>query len=131
MVNLVNNNGQYKVTIPKDIIEVKKWSAKTRLREELEREGSLEINSINWLINNFTDYYPQVFFEGKVIDFLQKKIQELETKHWLSKRGINLSEYFVEPPVNSLDHPVKSIEEGIEQIMTKRRIPFSQLKSIF
>ncbi len=32
MVKIVNNYGQYKVTIPKDIIEVKGWSSKTELR---------------------------------------------------------------------------------------------------
>lgn len=32
MVNVVNNNGQYKVTIPKHIILVKGWSSKIKLR---------------------------------------------------------------------------------------------------
>jgi len=32
MVKVVVNNGQYKITIPKDLAEAKGWSSKTKLR---------------------------------------------------------------------------------------------------
>ena len=32
MVKVVNNSGQHKITIPKDIVEAKGWISKTRLR---------------------------------------------------------------------------------------------------
>jgi len=102
--------------------------ARKRLTKEL-REN-IEIKDIDWFIEKFTNYYPQVFFEGRVIDFLQEKIQQLETKHWLSKRGINLSDYFVEPLVATIDIPVKFNEENLALIIKKRRKPFSHLRSI-
>ena len=108
-------------------------SAQARERLDKELKGNVEIKDIDWLIDNFTDYYPQVFFEGRVIDFLQKKIQQLETKHWLSKRGINLSDCFVEPLVTTIDIPVKFDEKNLENlalIIKKRKMPFSRLKSI-
>lgn len=106
-------------------------SARTRLGKELkELTGNIQIKDIDWLIDNFTNYYPQVFFEGRVIDFLQEKIQQLETKHWLSKRGINLSDYFVEPLVATIDIPIKFGEEDLALIIEERRMPFSRLKSI-
>ena len=102
--------------------------ARERLAKEL-RENT-EIKDIDWLIDKFTDYYPQVFFEGRVIDFLQKKIQQLETKHWLSKREINLSDYFVEPLVAIIDIPLKFDEKSLALIVKKRRMPFTKLKTI-
>ena len=101
---------------------------KKRLRGEL--EDSVDIFDIEWLIDNFTKYYPQVFFEGKVVDFLQGKIQNLESKHWLSRSGKSLSEYFIEPLVLTVDIPIKLDEEGLALIISKRKIPFLQLKSI-
>lgn len=102
--------------------------ARTRLKKEL--PGIIEIKGINWLIDKFTNYYPQIFFEGKVMDFLQKKIQELERKHSLTKKRMNLSEYFVDPMVATIDIPVRIDEENLALIMEKRRMPFLQLKSI-
>lgn len=104
--------------------------ARDRLIKEL-RGYIIEVKDINWLIDNFSDYYPQVFFEGQVIDFLQQKIQELETKHWLFfKRKINLSDYFVEPLVEPIDSPLAIDKENLILSMGMRRTPFSKLKSI-
>jgi hypothetical protein len=50
-------------------------SKRGRNRLDTESEGPVEIFDIDWLIDNFTNYYPQIFFEGKVTDFLQSKIQ--------------------------------------------------------
>ncbi|MCD6410350.1 hypothetical protein J7K92_00160 [bacterium] len=105
-------------------------SKQARKRLDKELTENVEIKDINWLIEKFTKYYPQVFFEGRVIDFLQEKIQQLETEHWLSKRGINLSDYFVGPPVTTIDIPVTLNEENFALIIEKRRMPFSLLKSI-
>jgi len=104
--------------------------AHVRKRLGKELNGNIEIKDIDWLIDNFTDHYPQVFFEGRVIDFLQEKIQQLEKKHWLSKRRINLSNYFVEPLVATIDIPIKFDEEDLALIIKERKMPFSQLKSI-
>lgn len=101
--------------------------ARTRLKTEIEED--IEIKDIDWLIDNFTDYYPQVFFEGEMIDYLQEKIKQLESKHYLSKRGLNLSEYFVDPIVSIIELPVKLDEESLALILKERKIPFTQLKT--
>ena len=103
-------------------------SAHKRLSREIKEAH--EIKDIDWLIDKFTSHYPQVFFEGRVIDFIQKKIQKLEKTHWLSNKGINLSGYFVEPLVAIIDIPVKLEEENLSLIIEKQRMPFSYLKPI-
>ena len=105
-----------------------------RLTKEL--KGSIETKDIDWLTDKFTEYYPQVFFEGKVIDFLQNKIQEMENKHSLSKRKkINLSEYFVEPIIEKIETSIKINNDDISKkilklISKKQKISFSKLKSL-
>lgn len=101
--------------------------ARTRLENEITQ--NVEKRDIDWLVDNFTDYYPQVFFEGRVIDFIQGKIQQLEKKHWLSEKQLNLSDYFVEPMVSSIELPVKFDKESLALIFKERKIPFSQLRS--
>lgn len=41
MVKVVVNNGQYKITIPKDIAEEKGWTSKTKLRFVEDAEGNI------------------------------------------------------------------------------------------
>ncbi|HAJ32740.1 MAG TPA: hypothetical protein DCK79_05145 [Candidatus Atribacteria bacterium] len=105
-----------------------------RLTKEI--EGNVEIRDIDWLTDKFSEYYPQVFFEGKAIDFLQNKIQEMENKHWLSKKKkINLSEYFVEPMIEKIGTNIKINNDDIskkilESISKKQKVSFSKLKSL-
>ena len=97
-------------TIPVDkvfIVIAGEISSQARKRLEREIEGRVEIKDVFWLIDRFTNYYPRVFFEGLVIDFIQDKILNLESRHWLSKKGLNLSDYFVEPLVATIDIPIK------------------------
>lgn len=108
-------------------------NAHERLEKEL-KGSSIKILDLNWLIENFTRNYPQVFFEGKIIDFLQEKIQKFEKKHLFSKRGKNLSECFVEPLVATIDIPTQLNEEELASTMNtivkKRKMPFSRLNSL-
>ena len=46
MVKVVVNNGQYKITIPKDLAEAKGWSSKTRLRFIEAPDGTIIIKEI-------------------------------------------------------------------------------------
>ncbi len=41
MVKVVVNNGQYKITIPKDLAEAKGWTSKTKLRFVEDAEGNV------------------------------------------------------------------------------------------
>ncbi len=102
--------------------------ARTRLEAEL--KGNVEVFDVNWLVDKFTIFYPQVFFEGKVCDFLQERIQKLEGRSWLCKKGISLSECFVEPLVATVDLPVELDDKSLALMIGKRKMPFSKLKSI-
>ncbi len=46
MVNVVVNNGQYKITIPKDIALEKGWDSKTKLRFVEDAEGNIILREI-------------------------------------------------------------------------------------
>ncbi|MBI4439938.1 hypothetical protein HY638_03110 [Candidatus Woesearchaeota archaeon] len=46
MVKVVVNNGQYKITIPKDLAESKGWTSKTRLRFVEDTEGRVYLVEI-------------------------------------------------------------------------------------
>jgi bifunctional DNA-binding transcriptional regulator/antitoxin component of YhaV-PrlF toxin-antitoxin module len=46
MVKVVVNNGQYKITIPKDIAEAHGWSSKTRLRFVEDSEGNITLKEL-------------------------------------------------------------------------------------
>lgn len=41
MVKVVVNNGQYKITIPKDLAEAKGWEAGTKIRFVEDKEGNV------------------------------------------------------------------------------------------
>ena len=103
-------------------------NARKRLINEL--PDKIEIYDINWLIDKFTVYYPSVFFHGRVIDFLEKKIIELEEKHHRAKSGKNLSEYFVNPLIQPLGAAMEFDEEKLETVIKTRRSPFSELLDI-
>jgi len=87
------------------------------------------VHGIQWLVEKFTEYYPQVFFDGKVTTFLQKKIRELESKHIAAKSNKMLSECFVEPLVQSADITV-DFKESLEAVWNRKKLPFSKLKTL-
>ena len=103
-------------------------NARKRLTSEIASE--IEIFDIEWLINNFTEFYPQIFFEGQIADFLQKKTNELEERHRRGESGNNLSEYFVAPLIRPLGTPLEFDEKSIRAIWKKRQFSFSHLREI-
>ncbi len=98
--------------------------ARSRLTKELTTE--IKIFDINWLIDNFTEFYPQIFFEGRVIDFLERKTQELEINHRLINSGKNLSEYFVNPLIRPFSNPLRLNKNRIV-LRKRKKLPFSEL----
>jgi len=102
--------------------------ARTRLLKEM--PGTVQVADVGWLIEKFTEFYPQVFFEGKVIDFLQHKIQTLEIQHYFSRQGKNLSDYFVDPPVEDMDAPIDLTGSKTGSRSKKRKLAFSELQAI-
>lgn len=108
-------------------------AAHERLELEVKAKGkNIETDfGLDWLVENFTNFYPQVFYEGKVMDFLEEKIFQLENVvDMFNQRGKTLSECFVEPLITVIDVPEKSDEESLDVIIEKERFPFSQLNTI-
>lgn len=103
-------------------------NARKRLTNELAAE--IEIFDLNWLVDNFTEFYPQIFFEGMVIDFLDEKTRELEEAHRRGKSGKTLSEYFVNPLVRSFSAPFEFDAKTIGTLLKKRKFPFERLLKI-
>ncbi|MBI4284019.1 MAG: hypothetical protein HY663_06075, partial [Chloroflexi bacterium] len=98
---------------PLDIAEV--WimiagtlsqGANIRLTKEIKRPN-ISIFDLKWLADKFTEYYPHVYFEGRVSKFLEDKVSELERNHFLSGRkeftDKSLSEFYVGPSVATVD----------------------------
>jgi len=46
MVKLVNNNGQYKLTVPKDLVLDRKWNAKTKIRFVEDENGRVYLKEV-------------------------------------------------------------------------------------
>lgn len=46
MVKVVVNNGQYKITIPKDLAEAKGWNSSTKLRFVETADGEIILREI-------------------------------------------------------------------------------------
>lgn len=103
-------------------------SKQARARVAKELQGNHEIFDLEWLVEKFTHFYPHVFFEGKYLDLIQNQIQLLETKNYLYREGKNLSDYFVEPVVATLE--TKNIAGEITPLIQKKKMPFSKLINI-
>ena len=105
-------------------------NARKRLINELTTAITIEVLDIHWLIDNFTEFYPEIFFEGRVINFLEKKTSELEENHRLRESGKNLSEYFVDPLIRSFNTPLEFDKKVIKTVWNNRKLPFLRLLEI-
>ena len=103
-------------------------NAQTRLTEEIPSE--VELFDLNWLVEKFSEFYPQIFFHGRVIDFLEKKRSELEEKHRREKSGRNLSEYFVDPLIKPLGENLQFDENSLRTFFERKTVPFFELLKI-
>ena len=103
-------------------------NARERLTNEIEPQ--VDIFDIEWLISKFTEFYPQIFFKGQIVDFLQKKYGELEENHSQGKSGKNLSEYFIDPLIRPLGIPHEFDEDNLRSVLKKRKFPFLNLLKI-
>ena len=103
-------------------------NARKRLTDELAAE--IEIFDLNWLVENFTEFYPHIFFEGMVIEFLSEKTRELEENHRRGNPGKDLSEYFVDPLIRPLAPPFQFDEKNIGTVLKKRKFSFLRLLKI-
>jgi len=94
------------------------------------KDNKIELLDINWLVNQFTSNYPQIFFEGELVDFLQIEIENFEFCDFFKKIGKNLSECYVEPLIGTFQLPEKIDENSILKIIESQRVNFSEFSSI-
>lgn len=104
-------------------------NAHRRIEYEI-RGYSIKIFDINWLIDTFTKFFPEIFFDPEVTDFLQSQIVQYETSDLVLTTDKPLSEWFVEPWVSPIEIPTKFSEEELALIISKDKFPFSALHKI-
>lgn len=83
-----------------------------------------------WLVEKFTEFYPEVFFEGELSDLIQKRIVELETKQEFIRKPINLSDSYVEPWVSPSDISLELEDELLRGVLRMQKIPFQKLHQV-
>ena len=103
-------------------------NARKRLTSQLKSE--IVIFDMDWLVDHFTEFYPQIFFQGRVIDFLEQKCIELGMRHRREKSGKSLSDYFVKPLIRPFGASLDFDHESLKEIWEKKRLPFLELLEI-
>lgn len=83
-----------------------------------------------WLVEKFSEFYPEVFFEGEASDFIQKRIIELETKQEFTRKPMNLSACYVDPWVSLSDIPLELDDELLQIALRRQKIPFEKLQQV-
>ncbi len=103
--------------------------ASERIEHEL-KTRLVRVFPLGWLVENFTKFYPEVFFEGELSDLIQKKIVELETNQEFTRKSIILSAAYVEPWVSPSDIPLELDEELLQITLRRQKIPFQRLHQV-
>lgn len=103
-------------------------NARKRLEHEVSTTG--QVFDLPWLVDSFTDFYPQVFFDGRAVDFLDLLVQQLESDSFYSKTGKTLSECYVEPLVVQMEGNVTLDDASLAVQIRNKRIKLSQLADI-
>lgn len=102
-----------------------------RLSRRLSKVSTtVRIYDVTWLAEQFTDLYPQAFFEGVVIDFINEKIMQLESRKLVSKCSGTLSVSWVNPIVASIDDVISLNDQSLPFILERKCLPFSDLKKL-
>jgi len=105
-------------------------SKQARQRLRAERPNAVTVRDIDWLIDNFTKYYPQVFFRGSTVAYLQQELRRLEKSHLLEKGGKPLTDYYVEPLVSRRRLPLDASEDELAIVLRDRKIRVSSLRKV-
>jgi hypothetical protein len=103
-------------------------NAVTRLKE-LTSQGIVVLD-IKWLIDNFTEYYPQVFFDAEVCDYVSKCIAEIEQEHWLAKNDVPLSKYYVEPTITKYKFELEITDKALDDVFKNRTMDFNEISDL-
>lgn len=112
-------------------------NAKTRIKEGVDKKiNNIEMFDIIWLVDNFTEYYPHVFFNMEINEFLDTKIRELENCSSLKNEdSLILSDVFVPPVLTKDSFPEISQEKDIsdfirKKLMKKEKMSFNSIEEV-
>lgn len=104
-------------------------NAKARIKAEI-RDVTIGFRDLEWLVTNFSNFYPEIFFDAAVLDFSRKQIMKLENSHWLGAKNKLFSEVFIEPLVTDYNVNLELSEESIKKMIHKDKFPFSRLEAL-
>jgi len=109
-------------------------NARKRLRYQVSQayKSVLTVYDIEWLSEKFTEYYPEVFLGGEVLNFIEERIEDLEMTNSLSRRAshLSMSEWYIEPYLLTGTIPIEVDEDGTKISIGSRKVHFHNLKSI-
>lgn len=101
-----------KVVLPGELSK----NAQKRLLAEF--DDRVEFWLMDWLVEQFTQYYPEFFLGGPASSYLLDAIQALELNHLFSMTGKLLSECFVEPHLRRRE--VSPTQPGFDKFKPKQ-----------
>lgn len=97
---------------------------KTKMTSEVRAQFGtpVVVRTIDWLVDSFTTYRPEVFLGGTVMTFIQRRIDELESEATLTTRTskLNLSEWFIEPRLATSRVPVE-LENAAQRLAVRSK----------
>lgn len=104
--------------------------ANKRIIKEIDQAYSpnVIVRDLKWLAENFSKYYPHVFYEGQVSRFIEDRIRLLEKQHLLSDRKQFLTEYYINPHLAKLDKVVQLSDEGHSFSLLENAVSFEVMK---
>lgn len=100
-------------------------NAKQRFQEVL--KIGAEYHCIPWLIENFTEYYPDVFFNAELLGFISSRIVMVENNHFLAKKHINFTGYYVDPIITKYSFQKRLDQNTIPDLLKGKHLAFTDL----
>jgi hypothetical protein len=112
------------------VVLVGTMSKQARQRLDMEVGALGRIIDLPSLVDLFTDYFPQVFFEGHAVSFIDSRLRELEHDTFFDKAGRTLSECYVEPYVSKLDNPFSLDEDSFAIHVRNKKVKLSHFSTL-
>jgi hypothetical protein len=91
-------------------------NANRRLTTEI-RRPNVTIYDLRWLVDKFTRYYPYIFFESRVSEYIEDKIKELEGEHIIVDKKWALTDYYVPQSIGTLDKMIEISPNAVFSIV--------------
>lgn len=113
-------------------------NAKDRLRVELDGlDKYLKLYDINWLVDQFTQHHPRIFFNHEIDDLITREIENIERTNLKSPYGNDedLKTHFVSPILSATSMPSIKDEEDIIKLakndfFKKKKLSFAKFSEM-